>query len=276
MTLQRMTDEERRAWEITLQKVDSIFSDTDVTVTDTRGGPAPAFTDLKHDKIHLDFDQMEEILRDVTHTESERARNIRAFNYHELAHQLFSKANFEKVPSDLHRMFNALEDGRIETLLGKQYPKISTLFIFLTTNAIATNPSPENFVLLWGRRAFLPPDAMSIHNHKTLMEEKYGNAVTREIEREIDRFMATDFEGQKDAVRNVMRLLRGNHPTAEPAPDETHGTPGDRSKTGTGEPRKSDRKEMKEHLKKSDDEMATEKRIREAVKRVKQKMGGTG
>lgn len=271
MTLPRMSDEERRAWEHTLQKVDSIFADTDVTVSDTTNGPAPAYTDLKRDKIHLDFDQMEDILKGVTHTEDERARNILAFNYHELAHELFSKANFNLVPRDLHRMFNALEDGRIETLLGKRYTKIGKLFVFLTMNAIATNPSPENFVLLWARRAFIPVNATLMH--ETLLSMKYGEHVTKEVKKEIDRFMVSDFEGQKDAAQKVMELLRNNLPTGEPAPDETHGRAEERGPTGKGEPRKSDQKEMKKNQKKSDEEIAAMKRLREAIKRVKQKMG---
>ena len=101
----------------------------------------------------------------------DRLGELRGLNYHELAHCLFTpkrtsslvKMILEEVKttsnlsvsSHLPKIFNILEDARIESLFVAKYPASQYFFTDAVMKYIAKNPSTFSFLLMDGRK-YLP------------------------------------------------------------------------------------------------------------------------
>ena len=101
----------------------------------------------------------------------DRLGELRGLNYHELAHCLFTPkrtsslvkmileevktTSNSSVSSHLPKIFNILEDARIESLFVAKYPASQYFFTDAVMKYIAKNPSTFSFLLMDGRK-YLP------------------------------------------------------------------------------------------------------------------------
>lgn len=92
------------------------------------------------------------IVIEVPGTEAENFVMAKALNLHELGHSLYTRPLTSDIRgvSLYEKMYNILEDQRIEWVMANKWPKMGKYF---TIKAMTRNYDPE---LLWGRRHFFP------------------------------------------------------------------------------------------------------------------------
>jgi len=116
----------------------------------------------------------------------DRLGELRGLNYHELAHCLFTpkrtssvvKMIMEEVKTTtnplvsahLPKIFNLLEDARIESLFVAKYPASQYFFTDAVMKYIAKNPTTFSFVLMDGRK-YLPLELRKVFREQLIASQ---------------------------------------------------------------------------------------------------------
>ena len=206
------------------QKVDRIISgDIRIKVINNRHTNAIAFINMKTKEISLSFKQIEdltpkeeteEIYSDnFVNNKTRFIAHCKGFNYHELAHNEYTKYTLEDLQSLTNAENNTMaiiDDGRIESLWVTAYPRIQKYFLncFVTMIHSQKNkkPSPEIFLLAESRKLFLPKKI--IYFYQKLFEEKYTPQTTKKIKELIEEFLtSTKIPRQLEIAREINKFL---------------------------------------------------------------------
>lgn len=128
----------------------------------------------------------------------------KGLNYHELSHILYSPA------SSTNKIWNTLEDGRIENIFVRKYPSAKTYFeetvlrlIIERQKAGGPRAMPEDFLLLYHRRTYL--DRPYHKPFEKLFEQKYGTERTEQAKRILDDYLLVPGKTAEDVAK--MRAL---------------------------------------------------------------------
>jgi len=138
---------------------------------------------------------------------------LKGFDYHELAHQLFSV--FKTIPFhiypdylELAKLDNRLEDCRVEQLFSSLYPTAGLYFKRNILEFVIKNPN-ANFVDIYGRRSILPENVNAFFEQN--FETDYGAETTAELKHLIDSFMIEpDFDKRIKIADKIYNLLTKN------------------------------------------------------------------
>ena len=258
------TQDEEEGISVVLQKVNRILSgyphlitsEINIAVATGRldskvASRIPALTDIASQQIFINYPLIENLMNLHDLPFEAKMVAILAFNYHELAHALHTRTQPPKDKQHLKRIMNSIEDGRIETLFSTTYPKAKKMFAWATLRVIAKQKVAEQFILLYGRRSFLPKRV--IDEFEELMKQKYGDADTEEVKKQIDIFMTASAKEQINAAETVYNILNkkgGQNNVPEGGMGGAHGevVEGHGPKS-TGQPSDIDKEAMKEVLK---------------------------
>jgi hypothetical protein len=162
-------------------RANRILSAEDIvcTVADDFYNPAPAWSDGR--TVTFNANQIHNIatLEDIV--------QVTGFNYHELAHILYTPRKGTKVVVEVLNQgwrdsFNILEDQRIETFLTSVYPATIPYFVSTFTRYCAANPADWelNFLIMYGRR-YLPVDMRETFQLK-FKHQKYVKQLSKIID----------------------------------------------------------------------------------------------
>ena len=140
---------------IFLQKLNTILTGwNDIKVLEPRVFDGIAAANVSKRQIMINFNRVERDSKDFF----DYFKKIKALNYHELSHLLYTTttANMFMGFNGLHQIHNMLEDGRIESLFGMEYPKAFDYFKRTAYEFIINVPEksrqPESFILVYGRK----------------------------------------------------------------------------------------------------------------------------
>ena len=181
-----------------------------------------AYCDTRKKEIVLNYPKIF-----VNENDVEDMMSVKGFNYHELAHLLYTKVGndficreanrlfgynpsglsssenrvkriYENGSLDFYRlrdlsleMFNAIEDGRIETLFGLDYPKAGDYFEFNVNNVLMKVVKEQignkgisnlNFCLLYARKNFIKNKDLMFKLEDDL-KKSYTNEGQEKVER---------------------------------------------------------------------------------------------
>ena len=182
-----------------LQRLDRIMSGRvglDVCVEqDTR----LAHSNLSDGSVHLNIATIETLVKANEGNDfAAFLATTLGFNYHELAHHLFTPKLPVSTTAEVAKAHNQLEDARIESIFTMKYPISAGYFrravmVSLLTGSRATVSYP----ILYGRRAYLGKEI--VDESKALFLE-YNPDYTAEIpeaERIIDAFLVEPDAGKR-------------------------------------------------------------------------------
>jgi hypothetical protein len=187
-------------------RANRILSAEDIvcTVADDFYNPAPAWSDGR--TVTFNANQIHNIatLEDIV--------QVTGFNYHELAHILYtprkgSKVVVEVLDKGWRDAFNILEDQRIETFLTSVYPATIPYFVSTFTRYCAANPADWelNFIIMYGRR-YLPVDMRDTFQLK-FKHQKYVKQLSKIIDQYRKLAFPTDSAIAIELIEKFHNLL---------------------------------------------------------------------
>ncbi len=215
--IQQQTDKEAiaqylEAFTVLFSRVNSILAGRQIKC-ELSLNDALAFTD--GNTVFFRFDNLESAFRSYVNRQRssvtgnavaqyklmDRLGELRGLNYHELAHCLFTpkrtsslvKMLLEEtqtttnssVAAHLSKIYNILEDARIESLFVAKYPASQYFFTDAVMKYIAKNPSASSFLLMDGRK-YLPLELRNAFREKMLTPSA-GYFTTHQIsEKDLD------------------------------------------------------------------------------------------
>lgn len=233
------------AWAGILRRVVHLITRStkhDVSLDRDGWQPAPAWTDGTN--IHLSGRILDPNHRWGTDDPAELVVRLKGAVYHELAHILYSPRvgsplRNAVLAERLHDVWNILEDGRIESIFSRRFPRAASYFKLLVVRWLLENGVDHDDeehdaftpLLVVGRR----------HLPRRLRDDAYrrltvvaGQAKADELVAQVSIFHSTpveDWEGQLECVRVVSRILRDLHQNHAPEPPVGDGHGGQREGT---------------------------------------------
>jgi len=215
-----------------LQNVSSVYSKADTVITgdsvmvkvDSSGDmTSPAFNDGR--EITLNASLLETI-DDTTIT------SLHGFNYHEVAHVLFSPRRGSKLgkwieENRLRRAYNILEDSRIERLLIAKYPSTRLyLEACITDYLLKGDPATwkDYFHLITGRKYIDLEVRQAIADR---FIAKYGAGIADEIHKIVHAYrelvFPADFDKAMELITQMAKYVGQDEvPPVFPEPTHTH------------------------------------------------------
>lgn len=157
-----------------------------------------AFTDNK--KIFLNFKEIKELLdenyRTTFSTYDDFLLLVKALNYHELSHNIYTKYSKVDLDKSLKLVMNILEDQRIENLFFHTYKKskyyFSNMYNETMIKKITKESSKMLYLLLYGRRFILDnPKIMKMVRNEFDKNEGAQKDNIVELEKIIDEYLIT-------------------------------------------------------------------------------------
>lgn len=134
---------------------------------------------------------------------------MKAHNYHELSHLMYSYSDTSKMDMSSNWMWYNLEDSRIETLFSKGYPGAGSYFETEMLDEILNSGDPnaaDHFVPTYMRRHFTTKPYYEAYENA--FRKKYGDKIANEAIELMDKFMVTKdfFEQKKLAEQLAIKL----------------------------------------------------------------------
>lgn len=187
-------------------RANRILSAEDIvcTVADDFYNPAPAWSDGR--TVTFNANQIHNIatLEDIV--------QVTGFNYHELAHILYTPRKGTKVVTEVLNQgwrdaFNILEDQRIETFLTSVYPATIPYFVSTFTRYCAANPADWefNFIIMYGRR-YLPVDMRETFQLK-FKHQQYVKQISKIVDQYRKLAFPTDTAIALELIEKFHNLL---------------------------------------------------------------------
>lgn len=174
------------------QKVDRILTG-DVRLSVKKTTDSLAYADIINKNIFLNFEKIKDFANQKTNKRDETIKFIglaKGFNYHELAHQIFTRHNsVHHLPENRRGMLeilNCLEDGRIETLFSNRYPKAQNYFINCFLKAIYQKRkelNPLMYIPTQSRQIILPSKL------RAYFEKAFINAFDETTKKQVDKLI---------------------------------------------------------------------------------------
>ena len=234
-----------------LQKFDRILaSDTRISVNDINAVKDElnemhiGFADLQNRGIYINFPQLYDMFEKKY---PDFLKSLKGVNHHELAHLLFTikpKSYTWSFSEKQHKIFNLMEDSRIETLFTELYPSTTDYFIWNISKFIALLPDelPKAFKNNFGKEAKIIADLRNVtlaylltygrkfynpefsKKAKTMLLDIFKNAKSittiasltpatyefdvKKCEELLDEFiLTTDFKRQKELVLEMEKII---------------------------------------------------------------------
>ena len=188
------------------QRADRIITgngEVTVTVTMSKDMEYPSMTDGK------DIVFNGKIIENI---DTDTIIGVNGLNYHELAHILYSPRQGSALGqyvknNKMHRAFNILEEGRIESLLSAQYPT-TTLTLEAMVSDYILKDSPSNwgdyFPTITGR-TYIPIEVRQIIADKFIGQ--YGIDTAQELSSIIHDYRTLSFPTDFDIARGLIERM---------------------------------------------------------------------
>ena len=204
------------------QKVDRILTG-DVRIRVKQTELSLAYADISKKNIFLNFEEIDELAKQKTNQRDETINFIglaKGFNYHELAHQIFTKHNKKDLPPSYRGMLeilNCLEDGRIETLFSNRYPKTKNYFVNCFLKAIykkRNELSPLMYIPTQSRQLLLPKKLIA-YFEKAFLDE-FGKKIKEEVNELIKAYLQSkNSKKQIEIAKRIFEITKGYDKTGE-------------------------------------------------------------
>jgi len=150
-----------------------------------------AFTDNK--SIYLNFKEIKSMLNSDSYDEF--LLLLKALNYHELCHNLYTKYNARKIDKSLTLVMNILEDQRVENLFFHTYKKTKYYFSNMYNETMIKNITKESskmlYLLMYGRRFILDNKKIMKMIKDEFIKNETINDKIPQLEEIIDEYLIT-------------------------------------------------------------------------------------
>jgi hypothetical protein len=157
-------------------------------------------------------------------------------NYHELAHVIYTSFDVNAIRTSISTqgrvvrgnfedVYNILEEGRVEALLGARYPRMEKYFTLAVADFVVGASRPETYLLVYGRR-YLPKNIRQMYRHRYV--DSMGEDSALKAEKLIDEYRTVLYPGDMKRAAMIISDL------CEMYPEKTGGSkPHHGSVTGT-------------------------------------------
>lgn len=238
-----------QGWRAVLQQVDRIVAGRSLSVVMASGIAAPAWSDGTNIYLSKDFMQQSKDLMTAGNLSIEDfVLSLKGLNYHELAHLLFTPRAQEEPTSTIQtldssshvglwRVYNLLEDQRIESLFTTMYrPSIpyfaAAVTRYLLSNKVSQQELSQVFVLVHGRK-YLPASLRRAASRAYKESGRDPQPVAHIIDKYRRLVLPDDAAEAVRLAKDLWDVLQGStQPVSTEIPDYKCGGTGHGAQTG--------------------------------------------